>query len=189
MSELYGVGGRRECIIRCRVTQQPLPRRATSKYCSFSWLASTWTQYVVRFWWICAWKINHRRVMRCTFCTCTRKVGTVVVLLGVFHARTPSRRTTRGYECTSTQERRTRLHTAPIPPTVPEHNTLNLSSHRFNPPTKHESTKKTKLHIIKTSLALQITQTEETNATLATCQPEHNLCVMCVSTWFPNGSI
>ena len=67
----------------------------------------------------------------------------------------------------------------PFLPPYPQHNTLNLSSHRFKPPTKHESTKK-KLHIIKTSLALQITQTQETNATLATCQPEHNLCVWCV---------
>ena len=44
LSELYGVGGRRKCIIQCRATQQALPRRATSKHRSFSWLASTWTQ-------------------------------------------------------------------------------------------------------------------------------------------------
>ena len=76
----------------------------------------------------------------------------------------------------------------PFLPPHPQHNTLNLSSPRFKPPTKHESTKK-KVYIIKISLALQKTQTQETNATLATCQPEHNLCVMCMSTWYPNGSI
>ena len=30
----------------------------------------------------------------------------------------------------------------PFLPPYPQHNTLNLSSHRFKPPTKHESTKK-----------------------------------------------
>ena len=66
----------------------------------------------------------------------------------------------------------------PFLPPCPQHNTLNLSSHRFKPPTKHESTKKKKITLSRHQvLALQITQTQETNATLATCQPEHNLCV------------
>ena len=63
-------------------------------------------------------------------------------------------------------------------PFLPPYNTTPSTSHPIDlTPRQNTSQRKKKLRIIKTSLALQITQTQETNATLATCQPELNLCV------------